>query len=210
MTEQTFYSTYARYVISRWAVLVGMIREFAVGQPITNIDDLEWQLPTLDQIKEAIYKAPKLVRISFDLAASFQKTQKIINNKYDIINRQFDLVSRTLKQALKNVDSPTPPPIPIQQLEQHLQSLQAQKNILENLIQKIEELEPNLDELIKNYEDEWEKIRVLYAHKAIQQFETSLNLKFSDAEKAELLKPTKNKIELLEALKKYQLESLLQ
>ena len=207
MAKQIFYSTYARFVIGKWISLVAMIRKFALEKQI-NIENLEEQLPTLDQIKEAIFNAPDLVRLSFDLIATFQQTQIIINQKYDLINQQIILITDLLTKALKK--SNIPPPIPVPELEKHLTALHTQKNILDNLTKKIEELTPNLDDLVKKYNTEWEKIQNLHADLAIEKLEGVLNIKFSDLEKAELYKPTKNKSELMDALKKYNLESFVQ
>jgi len=164
-------------------------------------------MPTMEQIREAIYSAPDLVIISFDMAGAFQKAQRIVNKKSDLIEQQIQLVSDILVKALNNQN--VPPPIPIPELEKQLSFLQEQKKVLDGLIQQINAMEPNIDAMIKQYENAWDDTQKLYANKAITELEGALKIQFSELEKNELLKPTQTQNELLTALKKYQLNSLV-
>ena len=207
MAKNNFYSTYARYIIGKWVTLVALIRTYALDKSTPLDKNLELAMPTMEQIREAIYSAPDLVIISFDMAGAFQKAQRIVNKKSDLIEQQIQLVSDILVKALNNQN--VPPPIPIPELEKQLSFLQEQKKVLDGLIQQINAMEPNIDAMIKQYENAWDDTQKLYANKAITELEGALKIQFSELEKNELLKPTQTQNELLTALKKYQLNSLV-
>jgi len=207
LAKNNFYSTYARYIIGKWVTLVALIRTYALDKSTPLDKNLELAMPTMEQIREAIYSAPDLVIISFDMAGAFQKAQRIVNKKSDLIEQQIQLVSDILVKALNNQN--VPPPIPIPELEKQLSFLQEQKKVLDGLIQQINAMEPNIDAMIKQYENAWDDTQKLYANKAITELEGALKIQFSELEKNELLKPTQTQNELLTALKKYQLNSLV-
>ncbi|MFA6409538.1 MAG: hypothetical protein WCW01_05125 [Gammaproteobacteria bacterium] len=210
--KDLFFSTHAQYLIGLWKALDAIIDEYRTKKKSKDAkkqqaDNLNVYLPNLDEIKEAWYNASDLLRISFDLIASFHKAQKAVNKRDDQVKEQMILVNAVVKRVLANPKQL--PPLPLADLENHLKFLQSSHTTLEKLSKKLAELSITVEQKIREYGEAWRKNQYDAAEKIVAKLEQDLKITFSEIEKSDLLHTTKTQQELLLKLGKSPVVSLL-
>jgi len=200
--EEHFYSTTACAIISYWPPEVAELIyafSFQIPQTEKKAEIIPTSITT-EQIIEARDDSYNLVREY--LAANVQ-WQKILNNISDSRNKlEADL--QLLTKAIKELVAQTKPDSKLKKLEQEHKLLKEQEQLLDNLEEKLALWRAKELNVVKGkWESTWREHKKIYANELITKLKEHGNIKLSALEKAELLKPTKTRKELLFDLKNF-------